>query len=51
MRGDAGLGSRVMTHRFELSLDRGEVTRLAAGGVERGGVARGETEEVQRGLF
>ena len=39
-----------VTHRLELRLDRREVTRLAARGVERGGVARGEAEEVQRGL-
>ena len=39
-----------VTHRLELRLDRREVTRLAARGVERGGIARGEAEEVQRGL-
>ena len=39
-----------VTHRLKLRLDRREVTRLAARGVERGGIARGEAEEVQWGL-
>ena len=45
-----GWASRAETHRLELRLNGGNVSRLGGGGVERTGVARGKAEQVQGGL-
>ena len=44
-----GWASRAETHRLELRLNGGNVSRLGGGGVERTGVARGKAEQVQGG--